>query len=192
MEFWVLYFLDTDSFVSHIICYTLSHSCKYLGVKYRLVWICLKYSCKGTMTTKCWFKVLISQHISCMSLFRSDLNSRVSISTENCLFLKPSLSLQAPEAWEWKSSTLACYYRNIYIYFLNVQCCWALNAAFRRKDVGGRHTVDSGEQHSRMVVGNHVGISVLWFVDLQVRVLPRELLTRIDGLWRRRVFVIMV
>lgn len=51
-----------------------------------------------------------------------------------------------------------------------------------REDVGGWHTVNSREQDSGMVVGNHVGISVLWFVDLQVRVLPCELLTRIDGL----------
>lgn len=64
-----------------------------------------------------------------------------------------------------------------------------INAAFR-SGVGGRRTVDSGEQHSWMVVGNHVGISVLWFVDLQVRVLPRELLTGIDGLWGGTVFVI--
>lgn len=69
MEFWVLYFLDTDSFVSHVICYTLSHSCKYLGVEYRLVWICLKYSSNGTMTTKYWFKVLISHDISLVCHF---------------------------------------------------------------------------------------------------------------------------
>lgn len=37
-----------------------------------------------------------------------------------------------------------------------------------------------------MVVGDDVGVSVLWFVDLQVGVLPRELLTRVDGLWSRR------
>ena len=36
-----------------------------------------------------------------------------------------------------------------------------------------------------MVVGNHVGISVLWFVDLQVGVLPCELLARVNGLWSR-------
>lgn len=37
-----------------------------------------------------------------------------------------------------------------------------------------------------MVVGDHVGVAVLWFVDLQVGVLPRKLLTRVDGLWSRR------
>lgn len=37
-----------------------------------------------------------------------------------------------------------------------------------------------------MVVGDDVGVSVLWFVDLQVGVLPGELLTRVDGLWSRR------
>lgn len=41
-----------------------------------------------------------------------------------------------------------------------------------------------------MVVGNHVGISVLWFVDLEVGVLPRELLTGVDGLRSRGKFVI--
>lgn len=41
-----------------------------------------------------------------------------------------------------------------------------------------------------MVVGNHIGVSVLWLVDLEVGVLPRELLTGVDGLWRRRKFVI--
>lgn len=54
---------------------------------------------------------------------------------------------------------------------------------------GGRHTINSRKQDSGVVVGNDVGISVLWFVDLQVRVLPRELLTRIDGLWSRGTFV---
>lgn len=46
----------------------------------------------------------------------------------------------------------------------------------------GGLTVDTGEQDSGVVVGNHVGISVLWFVDLQVGVLPGELLTGVDGL----------
>lgn len=62
------------------------------------------------------------------------------------------------------------------------QAVFGINTAVGREDVGGRHTVNSGEQDSRMVVGNHVGISVLWFVDLQVRMLPCELLTRVDGL----------
>lgn len=53
-------------------------------------------------------------------------------------------------------------------------------------DVRGRRTVDSGEQDSGVVVGDHVGVAVLWFVDLQVGVLPRKLLTRVDGLWSRR------
>lgn len=41
--------------------------------------------------------------------------------------------------------------------------------------VGGL-TVDSGQQHSGMVVCYHIGISVLWFVHLQVGVLPCKLL----------------
>lgn len=57
-----------------------------------------------------------------------------------------------------------------------------IDKAVGREDVGGRHTVNSREQDSGVVVGNHVGISVLWFVDLQVRVLPCELLARVNGL----------
>lgn len=52
--------------------------------------------------------------------------------------------------------------------------------------MGGRRTVDSGEQDSGVVVGDDVGVAVLGFVDLQVGVLPRELLPRVDGLWSRR------
>lgn len=51
--------------------------------------------------------------------------------------------------------------------------------------VGGRRTVDSREQDPGVVVGDDVGVAVLWFVDLQVGVLPGELLTRVDGLWSR-------
>lgn len=43
-----------------------------------------------------------------------------------------------------------------------------------------------------MVVGDHVGVAVLWFVDLQVGVLPRELLTRVDGLRSRRGRIIIL
>lgn len=53
---------------------------------------------------------------------------------------------------------------------------------FGGEDVGGRRTINSREQDSGVVVGNHVGISVLWFVHLQVGVFPRELLTGVNGL----------
>lgn len=33
-----------------------------------------------------------------------------------------------------------------------------------------------------MIIGNDVSVAVLWFVDLQVGVLPCELLTGVDGL----------
>lgn len=36
-----------------------------------------------------------------------------------------------------------------------------------------------------MIVGNDVGVAVLWLVDLQVGVLPRELLPGVDGLRER-------
>lgn len=55
----------------------------------------------------------------------------------------------------------------------------------QRRRVGGRRTVDSREQDPGVVVGDDVGVAVLWFVDLQVGVLPGELLTRVDGLWSR-------
>ncbi len=48
------------------------------------------------------------------------------------------------------------------------------------------HTIDGGEQDSGVIVGDDVCVSVLWFVDLQVGVLPRELLTGIDRLRRKR------
>lgn len=43
-------------------------------------------------------------------------------------------------------------------------------------------TLNAGEYNSGVIIGNDVSIAVLWFVDLQVGVFPRELLTRVDGL----------
>lgn len=43
-------------------------------------------------------------------------------------------------------------------------------------------TFNSRQEDSGMVIGDDISISVLWFVDLQVRMLPSELLARIDGL----------
>lgn len=65
-------------------------------------------------------------------------------------------------------------------------CLWNRYSSLWGLGSGGQRTVNSREQDPGMVVGNHVGISVLWFVDLQVRVLPRELLPRVDGLWSGR------
>lgn len=45
-------------------------------------------------------------------------------------------------------------------------------------------TFDGCQDYAGVVVGDDVGVSVLGFVDLQVGMLPGELLTRIDGLWR--------
>lgn len=45
-------------------------------------------------------------------------------------------------------------------------------------------TFDGRQDYAGVVVGDDVGVSVLGFVDLQVGMLPGELLTRIDGLWR--------
>lgn len=43
-------------------------------------------------------------------------------------------------------------------------------------------TLNAGEYDSGVIIGNDVSIAVLWFVDLQVGVLPCELLTGVDGL----------
>ena len=61
-------------------------------------------------------------------------------------------------------------------------CLWDRYGRWEGRRAGGWHTVDSGEQDSGVVVRDHVGVSVLWFVHLQVGVLPRELLTGVDGL----------
>lgn len=43
-------------------------------------------------------------------------------------------------------------------------------------------TLNAGEYNPGVIIGNDVSVAVLWFVDLQVGVLPCELLTRVDGL----------
>lgn len=43
-------------------------------------------------------------------------------------------------------------------------------------------TLDGSQDDSGVVVGDDVGVAVLWFVHLQVGVLPCELLTGVDGL----------
>lgn len=43
-------------------------------------------------------------------------------------------------------------------------------------------TLNAGEDDPGVVIGDDVGVAVLWFVHLQVGVLPCELLTGVDGL----------
>lgn len=43
-------------------------------------------------------------------------------------------------------------------------------------------TVYAGEYNPGVIIGDDVSVAVLWFVDLQVGVLPCELLTRVNGL----------
>lgn len=43
-------------------------------------------------------------------------------------------------------------------------------------------TLNAGEYNPGVIIGNDVSVAVLWFVDLQVGVLPCELLTGVDGL----------
>lgn len=43
-------------------------------------------------------------------------------------------------------------------------------------------TVNAGEQNPGVVVRDHVSVAVLWFVDLQVGILPCELLARVNRL----------
>jgi len=50
-------------------------------------------------------------------------------------------------------------------------------------------TLDGSQDDTGMVIGNDVGIAVLWFIDLQVGVLPRELLTGVNGLQQAKVTV---
>lgn len=50
-------------------------------------------------------------------------------------------------------------------------------------------TLNAGEYNSGVIIGNDISIAVLWFVDLQVGVLPRELLTGVDGLQDTQVKV---
>lgn len=47
-------------------------------------------------------------------------------------------------------------------------------------------TLNTGEYDPGVIVGNDVSVAVLWFVDLQVGVLPCELLTGVDGLQGQR------
>lgn len=47
-------------------------------------------------------------------------------------------------------------------------------------------TFDGCQDYAGVVVGDDVGVAVLGFVDLQVGMLPGELLTRIDGLWKEK------
>lgn len=51
---------------------------------------------------------------------------------------------------------------------------------------GGIPTIDGGEHHPGVVIGDDVCIAVLWFVHFHVGVLPGELLARVDGLQQRR------
>lgn len=51
---------------------------------------------------------------------------------------------------------------------------------------GGIRTIDGGEHHPGVVVGDDVCIAVLWFIHFHVGVLPGELLAWVDGLQQRR------
>lgn len=51
---------------------------------------------------------------------------------------------------------------------------------------GGTLTIDGGEHHPGVVVGDDVCIAVLWLVHFHVGILPGELLARVDGLEQRR------
>lgn len=59
---------------------------------------------------------------------------------------------------------------------------------YRQKTQTYRHTpavrltLNAGEYDPGMIVCNDVSVAVLWFVHLQVGVLPCELLTGVDGL----------
>ena len=46
-------------------------------------------------------------------------------------------------------------------------------------------TINRGEHHPGVVVGDDVSVAILWLVDLHVGILPGELLARIDGLHER-------
>lgn len=46
-------------------------------------------------------------------------------------------------------------------------------------------TVDGSEHHPGVVVGDDIGVAVLWLVHFHVGVLPGELLGRVDGLGRK-------
>lgn len=45
-------------------------------------------------------------------------------------------------------------------------------------------TIDGGKDDTRVVVGNDICVAVLGLVYLQVGILPRELLSRVNGLQR--------
>lgn len=47
-------------------------------------------------------------------------------------------------------------------------------------------TVNWSQYDTGVVIGDDVGVAILGFVDFQVRVLPGELLSWIDGLQKRR------
>lgn len=47
-------------------------------------------------------------------------------------------------------------------------------------------TINRGEHHSGVVIGDDVCIAVLWLVDFHVGVLPGKLLAWINGLWECR------
>lgn len=47
-------------------------------------------------------------------------------------------------------------------------------------------TLNAGENDPGVVVGNDVSVAILWFVHLQVGVLPCELLPGVDGLEEMR------
>lgn len=101
---------------------------------------------------------------------------RASASEGKLPFSKASLLLRAPAATAGGQASGQA----------NKGACSSSTGSFPSGPNRRRRTVNSREQDSGVVVGDHVGVAVLWFVDLQVGVLPRELLTRVDGLRSRR------
>lgn len=49
-----------------------------------------------------------------------------------------------------------------------------------------RLTLNAGENDPGVVVGNDIGVAILWFIHLQVGVLPCELLPGVDRLEEMR------
>lgn len=89
--------------------------------------------------------------------------------------MKPDGSVGATTKFS-HSGTFRCkrietdfFFKNLCVIYVYVQLC---------------PTFYGCQDYAGVVVGDDVGVSVLGFVDLQVGMLPGELLTRIDGLWR--------
>lgn len=58
----------------------------------------------------------------------------------------------------------------------------SVNGYLRGQVAASALTINRGEHHSGVVIGNDVCIAILWLVDFHVGVLPGKLLAWIDGL----------